>query len=293
MDPKMYLRKHHIMTYIEDGATQLLNRKESKTLPLVFLLEYFKSVQNGSHVKFREYAYISATPHNRASFIKLLNQSYFNLSKDGVTMKTKDYLPLLQLLCSDFPPNLVQLVGALHPPNTDINFTTFLYTFQVVFYYESFLVECHGIYHSLMMGLQYPQAHKPVLSVVVLPRSDTTSLDDQAPSKPTPSAGHDKSDVLNTTSGLLTALSDPACSTVSTITLTQSLVKLCERLQEKQPWITCPALSSIQSLLTDSSTDISLHSFICKFIASNEINQLIGVLPNKSDFLNSPPPQCD
>ena len=297
MDPKMYLRKHHIMTYIEDGTTQLLSKRDSKIPPLMFLLKYFKSVQNGSHIKFREYSFISATPHNRASFIKLLWQSYFSLSQDGVAMKIKDYFPLLQLLCSDFPPNLIQLVQALHqPPNTDVEFVTFLYTFQVVFYFESFLVECHSVYHSLLMGIQYytAQTNKPILSVVVLPRSDSTPLDDQTATKSTSSAGRDEVGVQdsNTTSPLVSALTDPSCSTISTVSLTQSLTKLCGRLREKQPWVACPAPSSIHSLLADSSTDISLHSFLHKLMASNDINQTIGVLPSKHDFLNSSP-HCD
>lgn len=296
MDPEVYLKKHHIMTYIEDGMNQMMKRRaqDTKAVQLEFLLNYFQSVRAGSHIIFREYAYISATAHNRASFIKLVWQCYFSLSTEGVVMSTTEYFPLLQLLCSDFPPDIVQLIRALvHPSSNEvnINFTEFLYTFQVVFYFESFLVECYSVYRSLLMGIHYGQTNKPV---VILPRSDTN--EEELPITPTsPSLSQADTRAGNSISSpispLVTFVTSPdTSSTISTITLTQSLVKLCRRLREKQPWLACPDPTIIEALLADYAADISFPSYLDKLTSSNDIRISIGVLPSKEEFINSPPP---
>lgn len=312
MDPKLYLKKHFIMIYMEDAVTQLLSRKAltPKTQPLSFLLEYFKAVRNGSHIISREYTYISSTPHNRASFIKLLWRSYFSLSREGIVMKVTDYFPLLQLLCVDFPPDVVQLIQALliggsHEVAVDecvtTSFADFLYTFQVVFYFETFFLECEKIYQSLLMGVQLESFQTAVMGVVVVPHSDTTPPDEETAIKTTSEQSQEESPIEgNTTPAAAAAVStSPLASfsshvsshtTVSTTVLTQSLERLCERVTERQPWVSCPSAVTIREMLADCLPNISLHSFLVKMVHSDDINSMIGVLPRKEDFLSSPPP---
>ena len=56
LDPELYLKKYHVMTYVEDAISFLLERKDEdpKTKPFELLAEYFKSVRDGTHVLFRE-----------------------------------------------------------------------------------------------------------------------------------------------------------------------------------------------------------------------------------------------
>ena len=45
----------------------------------------FNSVRDGNHTMFREYSYIHATPHNRASFVRLFWKCYRQIGKKGGT----------------------------------------------------------------------------------------------------------------------------------------------------------------------------------------------------------------
>lgn len=50
---------------------------------MFFAICSFSSVKNSNHVLFREYNYIKATPHNRASFIRVFWRCYRQLGKSG------------------------------------------------------------------------------------------------------------------------------------------------------------------------------------------------------------------
>ena len=52
------------------------------SLPL-WLVDSFSSVKNGNHVLFREFGYIKATAHNRASFIRVLWRCFRQIGKNG------------------------------------------------------------------------------------------------------------------------------------------------------------------------------------------------------------------
>ncbi|KAG7282125.1 hypothetical protein CRUP_008237, partial [Coryphaenoides rupestris] len=64
----------NVLFYLHDALAQLLEHREEYTQFGVvrYFAEY--SVRNSNHVLFREYNYIKATPHNRASFIKAIYQ---------------------------------------------------------------------------------------------------------------------------------------------------------------------------------------------------------------------------
>lgn len=108
----------------------------------------FNSVKNGNHVMFREFNYIKATQHNRASFLRIFWRCYRQLGKNGgqcemcvcvsvprITnslskcvassflttafllmtdlLAAMEYSSLLQLLCPDFPSEMVQNAARL------------------------------------------------------------------------------------------------------------------------------------------------------------------------------------
>jgi hypothetical protein len=89
----------------------------------------FKNAIKGNHVLFREFGFVSATPHNRASFALKLYETYTQmLHRDGILKIShkikvissiklyscfKDYISiqefhsLILLLCFDFPTDIV------------------------------------------------------------------------------------------------------------------------------------------------------------------------------------------
>ena len=91
LTPEAYLRTHHVLTYLEDAISQLLtqdNIPKTQTESSRFLADYFKSVLNETHVLFREIAYVTATPHNRLSFLKGTRNCYRHLlnSTESLTL---------------------------------------------------------------------------------------------------------------------------------------------------------------------------------------------------------------
>ena len=86
--PEVYLQKHCLMTYIQDAVAYVLQRK-GEAKPLEVLVEYFGSVKSGTHVAFREYSYVIATPHNRTSFLKLFWRTYAQIALKGGPMNVK------------------------------------------------------------------------------------------------------------------------------------------------------------------------------------------------------------
>lgn len=289
-DPKRYLKKHHVQVYIEDALKQWLHKKShpSKLHPLQFLLQYFKDVHTGTHIIGRDYSFVSLTPHNRASFIKLLWRTFFNLSKENVTMKAVDYHQLLQLLCADLPPTLLEVVQVIHSGENDsgkLSFEDVLYTFQVIFYFETFLCNCGSIYHNLLMGME-PEGFKTrVMEVVVVPHSqeDVTEGSSTIQQHRSPAAVSGQAPSLATLSSYISS-----SSTVTTTSFTLAVKKLCLRMIGKEPWLSCPSIDVLQQHLANDTTHISLKEFIEKLINSEAINSIIGVLPKRTHFLTSP-----
>ena len=155
MEPEAYLKKHQLLTYVEDAVTLLLERRDEdpNTKPFQLLTDYFESVLNGSHILFREYSFISATPHNRRSFIATFWQAFQKVAERGVAMSAFEYHSLLKLLCTDFPLEVTQKVGNVLSRRCDIiPFPDFAYTFQLVFYFEHFLQQLESVYSDLVLG---------------------------------------------------------------------------------------------------------------------------------------------
>ncbi|XP_072322725.1 centriolar satellite-associated tubulin polyglutamylase complex regulator 1 isoform X2 [Scyliorhinus torazame] len=158
MSAEEYLSQTYVLTYIEDAVSQLLEFKEefSKVGIARFLAEYFNSVQHGSHILFREFTFIIATPYNRASFIRMFWRCFRQIGKNGDLLTVKEYHSLLQLICQDFPMDLAQKAARIvlmdDAMDCPMSFVDFLYAFQIQICYCEFLESIAVIYQDLLMG---------------------------------------------------------------------------------------------------------------------------------------------
>lgn len=155
-----YWKEHYLDVYIQDATAQMLeasnsrgrkNQRDRDQAPQ-YLLQYFQSVQSGGHIMGRPYSYVSATPHNRKSFIKLVWLGLRGIQGETGTsgMRGEHYHQLLQLFCPDFPISLVEetmaVIGCKSREEEGreecAGFVEFLYTLQILFYYQEFLSGC-------------------------------------------------------------------------------------------------------------------------------------------------------
>lgn len=268
MDPDVYLRKHHLLTYVEDVILLLLSRKDEdpKTKPFELLTDYFKSIRNGSHIVFREYDFISATPHNRKSFIATFWKTYGSVPECSVPMKIIEFHSLLKLLCSDFPLTETQkvpraLFGSDSTSNI-ISFADFIYTFQVTFYFDYFLRQLETAYPSLLSGSYHPSLYsQPSFTAVVvpIPPVSTSQLSDPA-----------------------TQVSSEIFSrAVSSGILLDAALGLCQMIAENEPGQSCPSQEALREALNGGG-ELSFHEFVLKLSLSNLVIREIGPLPPKT-----------
>ena len=154
--PESYLSSHHIVPHLCHALTSLMDIKDSdpKLQPFRYLADYFARVSSGQHVIHQNYSYIEVTPHNRAHFIKLFWKSYKKIGIHGDLLTAKEYHALIQLLCADFPFDIVQSSARIILMDDAIAdclmaFQDFLYAFQVQFCYNEFLNSCREIYLTM------------------------------------------------------------------------------------------------------------------------------------------------
>uniref|UniRef100_A0A8I5ZZD6 Centriolar satellite-associated tubulin polyglutamylase complex regulator 1 n=1 Tax=Rattus norvegicus TaxID=10116 RepID=A0A8I5ZZD6_RAT len=126
-----YLAQRHVLTYMEDAVCQLLENKEDISQYGIarFFTEYFNSVCQGTHILFREFSFIQATPHNRASFLRAFWRCFRTVGKNGGKIVLMD--DAMDCLMS---------------------FSDFLFAFQIQFYYSEFLESVAAIYQDLLSG---------------------------------------------------------------------------------------------------------------------------------------------
>ncbi len=275
MEPEFYLKKHHILTYIEDAVTFLLERKDEdpKTKPFSVLADYFKSIRNGSHVLFREYAFISATPHNRLSFLRVFWQSYTEIASQGEVLRVADYLSLLRLHCHDFPVEIVQKVGwAIFSHNTMesmVTFPDFLYTFQVVFVYEHFLSRCEELCSTISTG------HGLLKTTVVVSVPSSVEQDPSSSSRPTSGVDEER------TAGGKKSDSSWNSNSIDADVFLKAVTNLVHQMLEREPWHSCLSVESVSEALSGVKS-LSFCDFILYLSRSGLVNSEIGVLPAKS-----------
>ncbi|XP_025212599.1 UPF0705 protein C11orf49 homolog isoform X2 [Theropithecus gelada] len=153
-----YLAQRHVLTYMEDAVCQLLeNREDISQYGIArFFTEYFNSVCQGTHILFREFSFVQATPHNRVSFLRAFWRCFRTVGKNGDLLTMKEYHCLLQLLCPDFPLELTQKAARIvlmdDAMDCLMSFSDFLFAFQIQFYYSEFLDSVAAIYEDLLSG---------------------------------------------------------------------------------------------------------------------------------------------
>ncbi|XP_028649668.1 centriolar satellite-associated tubulin polyglutamylase complex regulator 1 [Erpetoichthys calabaricus] len=252
-----YLTKKHVLFYIEDCVTQVLEHKEEYTQfgILRFLSEYFNSVKKGNHILFREFSFVRATPHNRSSFLHMFWRCFRQIGKNGDLLSMMEYASLLQLICPDFPEDVVQKAARIvlmdDAMDCPMSFSDFLYAFQIQFYYEEFLESTAVIYQDLLSG-KCP-------NTVIVP---TSSSVEQCPR--------------------LVSSDTAAHEGVDSFVFCNCVEGLCERFKYSFPPVHCikEILGNVQR--------ISFYSFLMALAKHEEINSNIGSLPSKAEVLIDP-----
>ena len=275
----MYLKKHHLLTYVEDALCLLLTRREedSKTTPFQLLSGYFKSVLDGSHVVFREHNFVSATPHNRRSFLAVLWQTYSGVQEiREQTMRLVELHSLLRLLCADFPLRETERVAMAlygHTAASSItSFTEFAYTFQVTFYFDCFLRHLKSMIPSLVTGAYIPPLYPQFSSAtVIVPLPSTTTTSPSSPSDTSKSLAHCGHSPA-------TSEAEVCGKNVSGEVLLEAALGLCRRMREREPGESCPSQESLREVL-EGVEQLSLNEFVVKLSLSGRVCREIGALP--------------
>ncbi|KAA8590594.1 centriolar satellite-associated tubulin polyglutamylase complex regulator 1 [Etheostoma spectabile] len=256
-----YLADSNVLFYLSDAVTQLLEHKDEYTQfgVIRYFAEYFSSVKNSNHVLFREYNYIRATPHNRASFIRVFWRCYRQIGKNGDLLSMLEYRSLLQLLCPDFPLEILQSAARIVLLDDAIDclmsFSDFLYTFQLQFYYQEFLDSVLVIYQDLLAG------KSP--NTVIVPTSDSIEQ--------LPSAAAEENDK-----------EEQQQDGVEPSTLAQCIDAFCDRFKHSHPPRSC------MRKVLEQFNKVSYYSFLMSLAKHETINQTIGALPCKAELLIDP-----
>uniref|UniRef100_A0AAQ4Q7Y5 Centriolar satellite-associated tubulin polyglutamylase complex regulator 1 n=2 Tax=Gasterosteus aculeatus aculeatus TaxID=481459 RepID=A0AAQ4Q7Y5_GASAC len=258
-----YLADGDVLFYLRDAVTQLLDhQQEYTTFGLIrYFAEYFSSVKNSNHVLFREYNYIRATPHNRASFIRVFWRCYRQIGKSGDLLSTLEYRSLLQLLCPDFPLEMVQRAARIVQMEDVVDclmsFSDFLYALQLHFYYPEFLNSMLLIYQDLLAG------KSP--NTVIVPTSTSIDL-----LRSVAAENISKEKQQQQQDGV-----DPS-------TLAQCIDALCDRFKHSHPPRSC-----MREVLGQTNK-VYYYSFLMSLAKHESINQTIGALPSRAEFLIDP-----
>ncbi|CAM5121553.1 unnamed protein product [Eretmochelys imbricata] len=253
-----YLAQRHVLTYMEDAVSQLLeNREDISQYGIArFFTEYFNSVRQGTHILFREFSFIQATPHNRASFLRTFWRCFRAVGKNGDLLTAKEYHCLLQLLCPDFPVELTQKAARIvlmdDAMDCLMSFSDFLFAFQIQFYYSEFLESVAAIYQDLLTG-------KNPNTVIVPTSSSGQHRSRQAPSECSPLDG------------------------VEASLFYHCLESLCDRSK-----YSCPPSALVKEVLS-SVQRLTFYGFLMALAKHHGINRALGALPDKGDLLLDPP----
>ncbi|KAM6160207.1 centriolar satellite-associated tubulin polyglutamylase complex regulator 1 isoform 2-T2 [Erethizon dorsatum] len=252
-----YLAQRHVLTYMEDAVYQLLENREDISQYGVarFFTEYFNSVRQGTHILFREFSFIQATPHNRASFLRAFWRCFRTVGKNGDLLTMREYHCLLQLLCPDFPLELTQKAARIvlmdDAMDCLMSFSDFLFAFQIQFYYSEFLDSVAAIYQDLLSG-------KNPNTVIV----------------PTSSRGQHRQRPALGEAGVPEG--------VEASLFYQCLENLCDRHK-----YSCPPPALVKEILSGVQR-LTFYGFLGTLSKHPGINQALGALPDKADLMQDP-----
>ncbi|NXG66063.1 CK049 protein, partial [Hemiprocne comata] len=259
-----FAAQRHVLTYMEDAVSQLLeNREDISQYGIArFFTEYFNSVRQGTHILFREFSFVQATPHNRASFLRTFWRCFRTVGKNGgkyssicYLLTVQEYHCLLQLLCPDFPMELTQKAAriVLVDDATDclMSFSDFLFAFQIQFYYSEFLESVAAIYQDLLAG-------KNPNTVIVPTSSSGQHRQRQPPNDCSPLDG------------------------VEASLFYECLESLCDRSK-----YSCPPSAFVKEMLS-SAQRLTFYEFLMALAKDQRINRALGALPDKGDLFVDP-----
>ncbi|KAM6256167.1 centriolar satellite-associated tubulin polyglutamylase complex regulator 1 [Spheniscus humboldti] len=252
-----YLAQRHVLTYMEDAVSQLLeNREDISQYGIArFFTEYFNSVRQGTHILFREFSFVQATPHNRASFLRTFWRCFRTVGKNGDLLTAQEYHCLLQLLCPDFPMELTQKAARIvlmdDAMDCLMSFSDFLFAFQIQFYYSEFLESVAAIYQDLLAG-------KNPNTVIVPTSSSGQHRQRQLPNDCSPLDG------------------------VEASLFYQCLESLCDRSK-----YSCPPSALVKEMLS-SAQRLTFYGFLMALAKDQGINRALGALPDKGDLFLDP-----
>ena len=255
----------------------LLTRRDEdpKTQPFHLLSGYFKSLLDGSHVVFREYTFVCATPRNRSSFVALLWQTYSGVPEIREPMRLLELHSLLRLLCADFLLQETEKAAlALHGHRTGssiTSFTNFIYTFQVTFYFDTFLGHLKAMFPGLVTGAYVPPLYPQFSSatvVVPLPASSSPN---------SPSCDASKSLKDSVCSGA-SREAEMCCERVSSRVLLEAVLALSQRMSEREPGQSYPSQEALGEVL-EGADELSLNEFVARLSLNERVNNEIGALP--------------
>lgn len=289
IDPELYLKQHHLMAYIEDAVTFLLERKDEdpKTRPYKLLAEYFESIKKGTHVLYRDYSFVSLTPHSRGSFIRLFWYSFAEVADRGDSMRVMEYLSLLRLLCHDFPSRLVQKVARVifsyDALENMVNFPDFLYTFQVVFYYESFLQRCEILCVNIVSGQTSLNLLDGASTVVV--SMPSTSEYEYPGTRPGTASSMQSTLSTEEDTSIQTTPAHKAESPLQPDIFSKAVTNLCLRM-EKEPWERYPSIPLLMEIIANLAS-VTFYDFVLSLSRSEQVNAEIGALPERSRLLTA------
>ncbi|KAM8861678.1 centriolar satellite-associated tubulin polyglutamylase complex regulator 1 [Synchiropus picturatus] len=241
----------HVLFYLSDAVTQLLEHRDEYTQFGVtrYLAEYFSSVKNSNHVLFREFGYVRATPHNRASFLRVFWRCYRQIGKSADLLSVLEFRSLLQLLCPDFPVDTVRSAARIVLMDDALDclmsFPDFLFALQLQLYYQEFLDSVLLIYQDLVAG-------KSPNTVIVPTSSSVEQLPSVAAAEQQQQQQQEEVDAA---------------------TLAQCVDTLCERFRHSHPPRSC-----LRDIL-DQADRISYYSLLMALAKHDAVNQAIGCRP--------------
>ncbi|XP_026872986.2 UPF0705 protein C11orf49 homolog [Electrophorus electricus] len=294
-----YLAETDVFFYLHDAVTQLLeHRDEYVRFGVVrYFAEYFASVKDRTHVLFREFGYVKATPRNRAAFIRIFWRCFRQIGKSGDLLTVLEYSSLLQLLCPDFPAELVQNAARIvlmeDAMDCPISFSDFIYSFQIQFYYEEFLESVLVIYDDLLEG-KNPNTVIVPTSTLAEPSSGTANEETDTQdgvdsfqdgvdlSQDGVDLSQDGVDLSQDGVDFLQESVNTSQEGVDSSIFLARIGGLCERFKHKHP-----SVSAVGEIL-EVRMRVSYYSFLMALAKHEGVNHHIGALPNRSDLLIDP-----
>ncbi|XP_062506895.1 centriolar satellite-associated tubulin polyglutamylase complex regulator 1-like isoform X4 [Corticium candelabrum] len=122
-----YLKRCHVLTYLQDSIAQLLEHRE----------------HNSRANPMREFFFVKATPQYRLSLVKLFYDCFKPIGHRGDLLNIREYHSLVTLICPDFPLEIIQKTAQFILTDDAMEclvaFYDFIYAFPVQFLYEEFL----------------------------------------------------------------------------------------------------------------------------------------------------------